>query len=92
MDVAVGEFGPRTQAGQGVLGLGDGHGPVEHGAEQAGHADHVEGLRPQPEAADAACREVGGTEWLTLEQEVYPDGKSPMECTALSLAALTKSL
>jgi len=39
-----------------------------------------------------ACREVGGTEWLTLEQEVYPDGKSPMECTALSLAALTKSL
>ena len=39
-----------------------------------------------------ACREVGGTEWLTLEQEVYPDGLSPMECTKLSLAALTKSL
>lgn len=39
-----------------------------------------------------ACREVGGTEWLTLEQEAYPDGKTPMECTALSLAALKKSL
>lgn len=39
-----------------------------------------------------ACREFGGTEWLTLEQEAYPDGKSSMECTALSMAALTKSL
>ncbi|MEI6653707.1 MAG: sugar phosphate isomerase/epimerase [Verrucomicrobiota bacterium] len=39
-----------------------------------------------------ACREVGGTEWLTLEQEAYPDGKSPMECTAMSLEALTKML
>jgi sugar phosphate isomerase/epimerase len=39
-----------------------------------------------------ACREFGGTEWLTLEQEVYPDGKSSMECTALSLAGLTKCL
>jgi sugar phosphate isomerase/epimerase len=39
-----------------------------------------------------ACREVGGTQWLTLEQEAYPDGKSPMECTELSLAALTKML
>lgn len=40
----------------------------------------------------SACREVGGTEWLTLEQEAYPDGKSPMECTALSFAALKKAL
>ena len=39
-----------------------------------------------------ACRETGGTEWLTLEQEAYPDGKTPMECTALSLAALKKAL
>lgn len=39
-----------------------------------------------------ACRNFGGTVWLTLEQEAYPDGKSPMECTALSMAALTKSL
>jgi len=38
----------------------------------------------------AACREAGGTEWITVEQEVYPDGKSPMECTALSLAGLKK--
>lgn len=38
----------------------------------------------------AACRESGGTEWITVEQEVYPDGKSPMECTALSLAGLKK--
>jgi len=39
-----------------------------------------------------ACRETGGTEWLTLEQESYPDGKSPMECTELSLAALKAAL
>ena len=38
----------------------------------------------------AACQEVGGTEWIILEQEVFPDGKSPMECTALSLAGLKK--
>lgn len=38
----------------------------------------------------AACREFGGTEWVTIEQEAYPDGKSPMECTALSLAGLKK--
>jgi sugar phosphate isomerase/epimerase len=40
----------------------------------------------------AACREIGGTEWITIEQELYPDGKSPMECTALSLAGLKKLL
>ena len=39
-----------------------------------------------------ACRDLGGTEWLTLEQETYPDGKSPMECTALSFAALEKAI
>ena len=39
-----------------------------------------------------ACRDTGGTEWLTLEQEAYPDGKSPMECTALSYAALKAAL
>jgi sugar phosphate isomerase/epimerase len=38
----------------------------------------------------AACRDFGGTEWISLEQEIYPDGKSAMECTALSLAALKK--
>lgn len=38
----------------------------------------------------AGCREYGGTEWITLEQEAYPDGKSPMECTALSMAGLKK--
>ena len=26
-----------------------------------------------------AARTVGGTEWVILEQEAYPDGKSPME-------------
>jgi len=36
----------------------------------------------------AACREVGGTEWFTVEQESYPDGKSPMECSKISLEAL----
>jgi sugar phosphate isomerase/epimerase len=40
----------------------------------------------------AGCREFGGTEWITVEQETYPDGKTPMECTALSLAGLKKLL
>ncbi len=31
------------------------------------------------------CAEVGGTEWFTIEQEDYPDGKSSMECTKISL-------
>jgi len=36
----------------------------------------------------AACREVGGTEWLTVEQESYPDGKTPMQCVRISLGGL----
>ena len=40
----------------------------------------------------AACLEFGGTEWVTLEQEAYPEGKSPMECTAISFEALKKLL
>lgn len=39
-----------------------------------------------------ASRDVGGTEWLTIEQERYPDGKSPMECSELSLAGMKKIL
>jgi sugar phosphate isomerase/epimerase len=39
-----------------------------------------------------ACQEFGGTEWVTIEQEQYPDGKSPMECTQMSLAGLKKLL
>lgn len=39
-----------------------------------------------------ACEEVGGTLWYTIEQEVYPDGKSPLECTEISLAGLKKIL
>jgi sugar phosphate isomerase/epimerase len=38
------------------------------------------------------CRQYGGTEWITLEQEAYPDGKTPMECSAISFAALKKML
>ncbi len=38
----------------------------------------------------AACRQVGGTEWVTVEQEAYLPGKSPMECTELSLKGLKK--
>ncbi len=41
-------------------------------------------------AVYAACVQIGGTEWITLEQEAYPDGKSPMECTRISLAGLKK--
>jgi sugar phosphate isomerase/epimerase len=40
----------------------------------------------------AACAEVGGTEWITIEQESYPDGKSPMACSQLSLEGLKKIL
>jgi sugar phosphate isomerase/epimerase len=43
-------------------------------------------------AVIAACQEFGGTEWMTIEQEHYPDGKSPMECTEQSLAGLKKIL
>jgi sugar phosphate isomerase/epimerase len=43
-------------------------------------------------AVIAACREVGGTEWITIEQESYPDGKSPLECCEISLAGLKKLL
>lgn len=32
-----------------------------------------------------ACYEVGGTEWFTLEQEEYPDGKTSLECTKISM-------
>jgi sugar phosphate isomerase/epimerase len=35
----------------------------------------------------SACYEHG-TEWFTLEQEEYPDGKSSMECTKISLDGL----
>lgn len=43
-------------------------------------------------AVIAGCREFGGTEWITLEQEQYPDGKSPMEASAISFEALKKLL
>lgn len=35
-----------------------------------------------------ACYEVGGTEWFSIEQEDYPEGKSSMECTKISLDGL----
>ena len=41
-------------------------------------------------AVYAACRDIGGTVWVTIEQEAYPDGKSPMECTQISLEGLKK--
>jgi sugar phosphate isomerase/epimerase len=39
-----------------------------------------------------ALYDFGGTEWLTVEQEGYPDGKTSMECTQLSLQGLKKIL
>ncbi len=36
----------------------------------------------------AACATTGGTEWVVVEQEFYPDGKTPMDCTRESLAGL----
>jgi sugar phosphate isomerase/epimerase len=38
----------------------------------------------------AGCIQFGGTEWITLEQEVYPEGKTAMESTAISFEALKK--
>lgn len=43
-------------------------------------------------AVYAACVEHGGTEWVTLEQEQYPDGLTPMESTRRSFAGLKKLL
>ncbi len=40
----------------------------------------------------AACASEGGTEWVVVEQEFYPDGKTPMECTRESLAGLKRML
>jgi sugar phosphate isomerase/epimerase len=39
-----------------------------------------------------ACASVGGTEWIVIEQETYPDGKTAMECTEASFAGLKKIL
>ncbi len=35
-----------------------------------------------------ACYAVGGTEWFTVEQERYIKGKSPLECSEMSLKGL----
>jgi sugar phosphate isomerase/epimerase len=40
----------------------------------------------------SACYEVGGTEWFSIEQEDYVDGKSPMECVKISFDGLKKIL
>jgi sugar phosphate isomerase/epimerase len=37
-----------------------------------------------------ACRSVGGTEWVIVEQETYPDGRSSMDCTQASFAGFKK--
>jgi sugar phosphate isomerase/epimerase len=39
-----------------------------------------------------ACKEAGGTEWLSIEQEAYLPNTSPMECVEMSLAGLKKIL
>lgn len=35
-----------------------------------------------------ACYEVGATEWFTIEQERYVKGKSPLECSEMSIKGL----
>jgi sugar phosphate isomerase/epimerase len=35
-----------------------------------------------------ACASVGGTKWIVVEQETYPDGKPAMECTKASFEGL----
>jgi sugar phosphate isomerase/epimerase len=39
-------------------------------------------------AVIAACVSKGGTEWIVMEQETYPDGRTPMDCTRESYAGL----
>ncbi|MBE3072275.1 MAG: sugar phosphate isomerase/epimerase [Acidobacteria bacterium] len=39
-------------------------------------------------AVYAACASAGGTEWIVIEQETYPEGRTPMDCTRDSLAGL----
>ena len=39
-----------------------------------------------------AAREVGNTDWLTIEQETYPDGRPAMDCLKDSLAGLQTML
>ena len=36
----------------------------------------------------SACSGMGGTDWFLIEQEEYPEGKTPMECTKISLDGL----
>ena len=36
----------------------------------------------------SACYDVGGTDWFIVEQERYLPGKSPMECSGISLDGL----
>ncbi|RYZ98065.1 MAG: sugar phosphate isomerase/epimerase, partial [Moraxellaceae bacterium] len=39
-----------------------------------------------------ANRTIGGTQWLTVEQEVYPDGMTPMQSVEASLKGLQKEI
>jgi len=41
-------------------------------------------------AVHAACASVGATEWIVIEQETYPDGKTSIECTRESLEGLKR--
>ena len=42
------------------------------------------------EAVIKACLNDGGTQWLSVEQEDYPDGLSPLECVERSYKGLKK--
>lgn len=44
-----------------------------------------------PAVFEAAWK-VGGCEWITLEQERYPDGKSDLDCTRISMDGIKKML
>lgn len=39
-----------------------------------------------------ANRTIGGTQWLTVEQEVYPEGLTPMQSVEASLKGLQKEI
>jgi sugar phosphate isomerase/epimerase len=41
-------------------------------------------------AVYVACRDIGGTDWAIVEQETYLSGKTPAECTEMSLVGLKK--
>lgn len=63
---------------------------VDHNSK--GHRDFIGYDSIDWNSVITACHEVGGTEWFTVEQETYPEGKSPMQCSDISIKGLKLKL